>query len=83
MKDSKIIHNSWIVRRFNFGMTKLEIKKMLRALKINNPLFWKKFGVNTCVLDEQSGESLFYLCDIERTVRLIREKREMYSWEMD
>lgn len=77
------VDRAWDYRRFNYGFTNKEILSLLRELKIHHKTFWKKFGDgNTCALDE-SGETLYYLCDVFKAIQLIKEKREMRVEEWD
>jgi len=83
MNDQEIVTIHWENRRFNYGMTRKEIRKMLKKTGIKSTAFWNKFGMNTCAFDAESKEVLHYLCDIELAVKRVREKRNQYSFEMD
>lgn len=59
-----ILENHWRSRRFNLGMTRKEVLGFLREVKISIKIFWKRWGVNTCALDEETGKVLYYKIDI-------------------
>jgi len=69
--------------KHELGYTKQEILDILRSLKIHQKTFWKKFGVNTCAVHPETGESLMYGCDIITAIRCCVEKRDKNIWEWD
>ena len=68
--------------KHELGYTISEVLDIIRPLKIHHKTFWKKFGVNTGAVDDD-GQLLVYGCDIERTIHMCLEKRDMYEWEWD
>ena len=68
--------------KHKLGYTNKEILDIIRPLKIHHKTFNKKFGVNTCTMNED-GKSLYYAVDILRTIRIIKENREMTTAEWD
>jgi len=66
-----------------FGYTRKEILDIIRPLKIHHKKFWKAFGVNTCMIDEKTGEAIFYPCDVERALAKILKYRKVSVWEWD
>ena len=77
-----VFEKHWFKRRFMLGMTKREVLDVIKELGIHHKTFWKRFGVNTCALDE-SGEILYYGCDIRTALRCCYENRGKYLWEWD
>ena len=65
------------------GYTKAEVLCILRELGIHHNTFWKKFGINTCGMDMETGESLMYPCDVELAIRCCLEKRDKTLEEWD
>ena len=82
-KYGKVLIQHWDKRRFNYGMTRKEIKVMLKQLKISEKDFWIKFGLNTCAFDEASDEVLHYHFDILTALRCVVENRDKYVYEWD
>jgi len=65
------------------GYTNKEVLDIIRPLKIHHKKFWKKFGVNTCALDEKTGEVLVYGYDILLAIKCCLQDREktIYEWD--
>jgi len=69
--------------KHGLGYTEREVLDIIKKRGIHHKTFWKKFGVNTCAMHPETKESLYYGCDIERTIRCCKEKRDIYWWEFD
>ena len=69
--------------KYEYGYTRQEVLDIIRPLKIHHKKFWKKFGVNTCSLHPDTGESLAYACDIITAIRCCQEKRDKTFFEWD
>lgn len=67
-------HHPW-------GYTRKEILAILRKHKIHHATFWMKFGVNTC--GYIGNESIFFTCDVERTLAKILGYRKVCVEEED
>lgn len=64
------------------GLTSEEIDKVLEEYEtITREKFNEVMGVNTVMIKE--GETLYFPCDVERTIRCILEKREPNMFEID
>jgi len=64
-------------------MTRKEVLHLIKTLKIHHKTFWSKFDVNTMSICPNCKETLIYRCDIDRTIRMCLEKRDMYMHEWD
>ena len=82
-KALAVLSRHWKKRRFDDGMTGEEILAVLRKLKVNPGKFWKKLGINTCVVDKKTKKILHYHCDIETTLKCCIENREKFLGEWD
>ena len=51
------------------GYTRKEVEKILLKWDIPFTRFWAKFGINTASSDRLTGETIYYVTDIERTLR--------------
>ena len=65
------------------GYSSKEIESLLDTHfpDIDHKVFYEKLGVNTGMIE--NGVLLTYHCDIERTLNIIIEDRDMYPWEFD
>jgi hypothetical protein len=50
-----------------YGYTRKEIEEIIQELDIDSKKFWNQFGTNTCMIDKK-GNTIYYICDIERTL---------------
>ena len=64
------------------GYTKKEILDIIRPLGIHHKTFNKRMGVNTGTISE-TGELLYYGCDIVTAILCCWEKRDKYFYEWD
>ena len=69
--------------KYESGYTRKEVLDIIRPLKIHHRTFWSKFGINTCAIEPKTGQTLYYGCDILRTIACCKENRDIYSWEWD
>ena len=69
--------------KHEYGYTKREVLDIIRPLGIHYKTFWKKFGVNTCAMHPETGETLMYGCDIVTAILCCWEKRDKYFYEWD
>ena len=69
--------------KHKLGYTRAEVKELLKKYKITFAQFNSKFGINTCAMHPKTGETLFYPCDIIRTIKCCLERRDIYQWEWD
>ena len=84
MKDYREeLERAWQDRRFKWGMTQKEVHKLLKTLKIERREFWKKFGVNTCMVDKKTKEILHYFVDVKIALTCCVEHREKTVGEWD
>jgi len=68
--------------KHELGYTDQEVRSILKKLEIPYKLYWEKFGINTCGVSE-TGESLFYHCDVRLAIRCCIEKRDKHFYEWD
>ncbi|MEI7751734.1 MAG: hypothetical protein WCJ71_06550 [Candidatus Omnitrophota bacterium] len=78
-----VLSSHWKKKQFEDGMTGEEILAVLRKLKINPSKFWKKLGINTCIVDKETKKVLHYHCDIETALICCIENREKHLGEWD
>jgi hypothetical protein len=57
------------------------VEKWAALWDISPKRFWKQFGVNTCMLDEKTGETIYYPCDVEGTLRELLDPRFKRVWD--
>jgi hypothetical protein len=69
--------------KHKYGYTAKEVEAICKQYKVPMKEYNKKFGVNTCALHPKTNETLYYGCDIIRTISMIKENRDMYYWEWD
>ena len=83
LKITNTINAHWKTRRFTAGMTWKEIIKLLDSLVVGRRSFCKALGTNTCVVDLESYETLYYYVDVERTLAKILKYRVVSLEEED
>ena len=79
----KILNAAWDERRFNYGMTQEEIHNMLKLLGLHRRTFWKWFGIGHTCAKDNSGEILYYYCDIEEVLAYEFEYRDIGFFQGD
>jgi hypothetical protein len=66
-----------------YGWYGTTVERWAKLFGINKKKFWKVFGVNTCVMDEETGQIVYYSCDIDRTIRECINRKWVHSGEWD
>lgn len=69
--------------KHELGYTQKEVDAILEKLNISKEEYNKKFGVNTCAVDEETGEALYYPWDVELAIRCCQENRDKCIFEWD
>jgi hypothetical protein len=65
-----------------YGYPPSQIKEILRKLNIDEKDFGKACGVNTMMLDKETGEAILYECDMERALWKLGHKLGKYHmWD--
>jgi len=86
-KIRNTINNAISDRWYRLGMTADEIAILLKKLGCPKNLFWKMFGVNTCIGSMckkcKHSETIFYTCDIEQALAKIYKYRTVHYSEWD
>lgn len=67
--------------KYTDGFTQGEIKSLLRELDIDEKKFNKAFGIQTGIMI--NGECVLFHSDVETTLVLLSENRELNSFEWD
>ncbi len=64
-----------------FGFNHKEIAQVIKLYKLDPDVFYKKLGVNTCMIEK--GQVITYHCDIEKALQLCIEDRDINVFEWD
>ena len=64
-----------------FGFNPDEIAEIIKLYNLDADIFYKKLGVNTCMVE--NGKVITYHCDIELAIHLCLENREATMEEWD
>jgi hypothetical protein len=64
------------------GYPQSQLDVILKELGINKKKFGKAFGVNTCGIHEKTGETIYYVCDVERALHMLGHKLgKFHIWD--
>lgn len=69
--------------KHRLGYSRKEILDIIRPLNIHHKTFWSKFGINTCSINKETNETIYYYYDVLLTIKLCLEKRERRFCEWD
>lgn len=65
-----------------FGYPESQIKMILKELEIDEKDFNKSLGINTVTLDGETGDTIYYVCDVERALYVLGYKfGKNYEWD--
>ena len=68
--------------KHKYGYPKSQLKEILKDLKINPEVFDRVFGHNTMTLDEATGETIFYVCDVEKALnKMGHQLGRFHPWD--
>lgn len=67
--------------KYTDGFTNSEISSLLRELDVDRKQFDKMFGIQTGIMI--NGECVLFHLDVETTLALLSENRELNSFEWD
>ena len=67
--------------KHKYGYSESQVKEIMKKLNIPWKIFEEAFGVNTVAVAE-NGESILYVCDVERALWKLRHKLgKFHIWD--
>lgn len=60
--------------KHRYGYPSSQLNRLLKIWKIPEKVFAQAFGVNTCAIDDKTGEIIYYVCDVERALYQLGHK---------
>jgi hypothetical protein len=65
-----------------YGYPSSQLDVIIKDLGIKPKEFNNAFGVNTCVINEKTGENIYYVCDVQNALyRLGHKLGKWHPWD--